>query len=114
MSDFSKRLTNLRENRNWSKSYVARQLKLSPQRYSNWEYGTREPDLDNLKKISKLFDVTIDYLLGKSPTIVKEPQSIKVDLDEILDDVRSFDGKPLDNHDRELIRAYLKGLYDQK
>lgn len=30
------------------------------------------------------------------------------DLDDVLDNVMSFDGKPLDDHDREVIRAYLR------
>ena len=33
------------------------------------------------------------------------------DLDDVLDNVMSFDGKPLDDHDREVIRAYLKGRF---
>lgn len=32
----------------------------------NWENGKREPDFDVLKQISEYFNVSIDYLLGKS------------------------------------------------
>lgn len=35
------------------------------QRYANYEYGTNEPDLNMLKQIADLYDVTTDYLLGE-------------------------------------------------
>ena len=38
MSEFSKRLTGLRENKGWSKTYVAKAIGLSSmQTYANWE-----------------------------------------------------------------------------
>ena len=40
MSEFSERLTNLRERKGWSKTYVAKTIGLSSmQTYANWEYG---------------------------------------------------------------------------
>ncbi|MGC3657789.1 XRE family transcriptional regulator, partial [Enterococcus faecalis] len=33
------------------------------------------------------------------------------DLDVVLVIVMSFDGEPLDDHDREVIRAYLIGRF---
>ncbi|MDM8212821.1 helix-turn-helix transcriptional regulator [Enterococcus hirae] len=35
------------------------------------------------------------------------------DLDKMLDNAMSFDGKPITDHDREIIRAYLKGKYSK-
>ncbi|WP_203642897.1 helix-turn-helix domain-containing protein [Levilactobacillus andaensis] len=68
-NDFTKRLINLRENNNWSKTEVARRLGLSSmQRYANYEYGTNEPDSSMLKQIASLYGVTTDYLLGKNST----------------------------------------------
>ncbi len=34
------------------------------QTISFWENGSREPDLDNLLRIAKFFDVTVDDLLN--------------------------------------------------
>ena len=51
MSEFGERLTNLRESRGWSKTYVAKAIGLSSmQTYANYEYGRREPDFKMLKK----------------------------------------------------------------
>ena len=53
MSEFSKRLTGLRENKGWSKTYVAKAIGLSSmQTYANWEYGRTEPDFQMLNKIA--------------------------------------------------------------
>jgi transcriptional regulator with XRE-family HTH domain len=34
------------------------------QSVSFWETGSREPDLDTLKKLAVLFEISTDYLLG--------------------------------------------------
>lgn len=68
MSEFSERLTNLRENKGWSKTYVAKTIGLSSmQTYANWEYGRTEPDFETTKKLANLFNVSTDYLLGRDP-----------------------------------------------
>ena len=66
MSDFSTRLSALREQKGWSKTYVAKQIGLtSMQTYANYEYGRREPDFETTKKLANLFNVSTDYLLGR-------------------------------------------------
>ncbi|MDA3964902.1 helix-turn-helix domain-containing protein [Enterococcus thailandicus] len=65
MQTLSERLTTLREEHEWTKTYVAKQLGLKNLgTYANWEYGTREPDNEMLAKIANLYKVTTDYLLG--------------------------------------------------
>lgn len=70
MSDFSERLTSLREEKGWSKTYTSKLIGLkSMQTYANWEYGRTEPDFEMLSKIASVFDVSTDYLLnGKEST----------------------------------------------
>ena len=63
MSAMSERITALREQRGWSKTYVAKKLELNLSTYDNYEYGNREPDIKTLADIAKLFDVTTDYLV---------------------------------------------------
>lgn len=62
-----KRLELLRENKGWTKSLVARKLGIKAvSTYANWEYGIRQPDNKMLVKIADLFDVSVDYLLGRT------------------------------------------------
>ena len=37
-----------------------------------------------------------------------------VALDKALDNARSFDGEPMDDHDREILRGILKGYFTTK
>lgn len=67
MSMLGERLTDLREERGWSKTYTAGKLGVKAMStYANWEYGNREPDAQMLSKMADLFEVTVDYLLGRS------------------------------------------------
>ena len=43
---------------------LALRLGVSRQSISKWELGICDPDIQNLKEISKLFDVSFDYLLN--------------------------------------------------
>lgn len=69
---------------------------------------------DKLKAIADYFDVSTDYLLGRTEKESININNKPVDLNEILDNTMSFDGKPMNDHDREAIRAYLEGRFSNK
>lgn len=72
---------------------------------------TQSPKAENLKVIAEYFGVTTDYLLG----IEKETNTnSETDLSKMLDNVMSFDGEPVTDHDREIIMAYLEGKFGKK
>ena len=60
---FLKRLIDLREEKDWSQTVVARHLNISQRAYSHYENGTRQMPLDILIQVSKLYRVSTDYLL---------------------------------------------------
>lgn len=67
MSVLGERLTKLREAKGWSKTHAAEKLGVKAMStYANWEYGNREPDAGMLIKIAEVYEVTTDYLLGRS------------------------------------------------
>ena len=106
MSEFGERLTNLRESKGWSKTYVAKAIGLSSmQTYANWEYGRTEPDFEMLSKIASVFGVSTDYLLeGKKSS----SNNKTADLDD--DDVIfTYQGKPLSDEDKALIKRLMNG-----
>ena len=59
----SDKLISLRKEKGWSQEDFAEKLDISRQAISRWENGTALPDAQNLLRISKLFNVTADYLL---------------------------------------------------
>lgn len=61
---FSERLYELRIENNLTRAQLALNLNVSIRLISYWENGKRECDFDMLIKISNLFSVSIDYLLG--------------------------------------------------
>src|SRR5690625_3961709 len=62
-----KRLKKLREQRGWSKSYVAKRLGFKGvSTYANWEYGLRSPDNEVISKLADIYDTTTDYILGRT------------------------------------------------
>lgn len=69
------RLKQLREENNLSQLDLANKLNMSQQAISAYEKGAREPDIDTIKKISDFFNVSTDYLLGKSD--IRNPEELK-------------------------------------
>lgn len=63
---FKERLKELRESRNLTQSQLSEVLGIGRASVSNYELGTRTPDIDVLLKIADYFEVTTDYLTGKS------------------------------------------------
>lgn len=60
----SDKLIELRKEKSWSQEDFAEKLDVSRQAISRWENGTALPDAQNILRISKLFNVTADYLLN--------------------------------------------------
>ena len=64
--EFSERLKSLRLEAGLTQKEIAEQLGISQQGYAYWERGTKKPTQDRLTLLSNYFDVSVDYLLGKS------------------------------------------------
>lgn len=60
------RIKKLRQEKNISQSALASYLGVTQQTVSAYESGDREPDLETLNKIADFFDVSVDYLLGRT------------------------------------------------
>lgn len=68
--EFGDKLIEERKNKGLSQEQLAEKLGVSRQAISRWEAGNALPDVNNLKKLSKLFEVSMDYLLNDN--FVKE------------------------------------------
>lgn len=76
------KIQNLRQKKGWSQERLGQELNLSRQSISKWESGTATPTVDNLKELAKIFDVSVDSLLGNEINILekdkKEDKFIKI------------------------------------
>lgn len=61
------RIKSLRAELDMKQTDLAKQLKVGQNTVSNWETERTEPDFASLQKMSKIFGVSIDYILGHSP-----------------------------------------------
>lgn len=60
------RIKGLREERGINQTELCKILGIKQQTLSGYELSQREPDNDMLKKIADYFDVSTDYLLGRT------------------------------------------------
>ena len=60
----SEKIVMLRKQKRFSQEELAECLNVSRQTISRWELGTALPDATNIVQLSKLFDVSSDYLLN--------------------------------------------------
>lgn len=60
------RIAALRKSRGWSQAELARRLQISSSAVGMYEQGRREPSLELLVELSRVFDVTADFLLTGS------------------------------------------------
>lgn len=62
--DFGYRLRELRKSKNLTQTQVAKRLNLSKTTISGYENNIKTPSLDVLVKLSILYGVSSDYILG--------------------------------------------------
>lgn len=62
------RISQQRTTRNWSQVDLAKRLGVAKQTISNWENDNIQPSIEMLVRLSRIFGVTTDYLLGLEDT----------------------------------------------
>nr|WP_319218502.1 helix-turn-helix transcriptional regulator [uncultured Trichococcus sp.] len=84
---------------------LERRVGISNGQIRKWDTST--PGLDKVKLVADYFGVSVDYLINGG----HQSRFVETDLAKMVDNAMSFDGKPIDEHDREVILAFLKGKY---
>lgn len=64
---FSNVLQQLRKDARLTQDQIAEVLGVPKRTYGSWERNERQPDFEMLGKIADYFQVTTDYLLGRTP-----------------------------------------------
>lgn len=71
------KLKELRKQKGLTQTQVAQYIGISQNNYSYWENGKVKIDNDSLQKLADLFDVSVDYLLGREEKKPPENQEDK-------------------------------------
>ncbi|RZI50274.1 helix-turn-helix transcriptional regulator [Aeribacillus composti] len=126
--NYGDRLKKLRESKRLSQQQLADKLNINRSTYARYELGQTQPDFETLEKLADFFEVSIDYLLGRTddpsnkysdyPTLIKEDEKdIAKDLEKIINSLENGDGyshfdgqsiKDLDAEDRKILIAFLE------
>lgn len=62
---FNERLKNERKSQKLTQQFVAAEIGISVRAYQQYEQGLYEPNIEKLIKLADLFDVTVDFLIGR-------------------------------------------------
>ena len=64
--DYTRRIRDLREDSDYTQKYVAHYLGTSQTMYARYERGANELPIRHLLKLCELYNVSDDYLLGRT------------------------------------------------
>lgn len=103
------RLRELRIEKGYNQERMALELNVSQTTISAFETGERKPDSDMLIRMSKYFDVSVDYLLGLADAKRRlSKQEISADESNLIHLYRR-----LSKTNKEKVVSYAQGVADQ-
>ena len=111
----AEKLKTIRKQADMSQEKLAEKLNVSRQAVTKWETDTGIPDIENIMAISKLFDISIDELLGNEKAEKKQTEYLFESVTEYdIDEPKRYDMKfggakqlVLSGYEGEKIRVRL-------
>lgn len=100
---FGKRLKSLRLEKDLKQSELAKIIEVSTSTIGMYEQGRRYTDLETLKKIAEFFDISVDYLIGR--TDIKRFNAPSDKLNNILELLNELDESKI-----EKIETIIKNI----
>ncbi|MGL6187160.1 MAG: helix-turn-helix domain-containing protein [Clostridium chrysemydis] len=114
---FGTRLKELRKDKGLTQSQLADILKTSPSSIGMYEQNRRTPDTETLQTLSDFFNVSVDYLIGKSD--IKESADDLIKNKQVTIALHNDDGINAELPDEakqeiENFIEYVKNKYNSK
>lgn len=108
------RIKKLSDKQGKSMQKVAEDIGMSKNIFYRWK--TTEPKGIDLKKVADYFNVSTDYLLGRTdnPYGGQSDKQRELSIEEALNSVMSYDGQPLTDNDREVLKRITEAYLDGK
>ena len=92
----NQRIRQLRQARSMSQVDLAKRLNVTKQSVSNWENDNIQPSIEMLVKLSAVFSVSTDYLLGLDSSehldVSGLPEEVVVLLRVLVEDLHTLSG----------------------
>lgn len=113
------KIIKLREERDWSQAELARRINMNNTALNKVEKGTRKLSSSELSELASVFNVTTDYLLGRTPTsqfTQRDERDVQKTLEEMFNGLSDKNAlsymkngdQEIDEEDAELLRASLE------
>lgn len=109
-NDFPRIITFLRKERGLSQKQVANDLGISQALLSHYEKGIRECGLDFLIKTAEYYEVSCDYLLGR--TVQRKLASVSAEDIPESDEIRHLKGNMINQINRKLLMNTTTVIFD--
>lgn len=109
---FEENLKKLRKINNISQADLAKKMGVSLTTISNWETGYSKPDVEQLKKIAKFFNISTDFLLGINVNEQWKLSLIKIGILNEQDEISYEELKNAINLYKEYKKAIKKSTND--
>lgn len=106
-------LRELRETHSYRQEYIAKYLGITQQTYSNYELGLREIPLHHIVKLSGLYQVSTDYLLGIDNSYTGNTNLSQEYLDGLSLHDFLYDIQKLDTDKRKSLAQFVRFLNSQ-
>lgn len=105
---FGKRLKELRSEKNLTQEGLAKIFDLSDRTIGMYEQERREPDIETLNRLAGFFNVTVDYLLGRtdSRNFFTAEYTVDGHKVEVTADKNSFPGGFTEEHAIEYLEVF--------
>ncbi len=105
---FGKRLKKLRLKKGLTQAELAKMLNIGESTISFYEAGKREPDYEMLNRFADLFNVSVDYILGRTD-FNKPIETIAAHrVDDPMDDLPEEAHKSLEEFKDYILKKYGK------
>ena len=119
MSNFALRMKELRKERKLKQQELADEFSVKLRTYQGYEYGESYPEVAKLLAIADFFDVSLDYLMGRSddatPPILSDEEQTELALNQVAEDLREYVLKycRLDQYGREAVESIIRAEYNR-
>ena len=115
IKSIGERIKVLRKRKHWTQDELAHHLEVAPSSVGSYERGARQPTIENIIRMSKYFNVSIDYLLCQTDderTLTEFKKEDSKDIKEFLRDQSvMFNGLELSDKDKQRVMDILIGLF---
>ena len=119
---FKEQLTKLRKRNNMTQTDLAKLMDVKQYVISSWEIGRSEPTISQLKMLSNIFKISVDYLLDKEfigscneEEFNNAIKNVKMDAeDEFLNEVIKECGKLSEDKKKKMLNIIKASLEFEK